>query len=135
MKCERTRQKLSAYMDGELDAGLHRTIESHLEQCPGCRKELEALGGVDLLIRELPRYSPSPNFAEVVAARARETIAPEKRPHLIHHAWAALLTYSERFLDLLEPEGGRRARSLEEFNDIPASFIGHAYFRALGAER
>ena len=45
-----------------------------------------------------------------------------------------MLEYCERFIELLEPEARVGTRSLDEFNDIPASFIGYAYFRILGSE-
>ena len=59
MKCERVQIKLSAYMDGELDASLHREIADHLKQCPECREELEELSGADTLLRGLPAVQPT----------------------------------------------------------------------------
>lgn len=56
------------------------------------------------------------------------------RPFFLRRAWEALLGYSE-FLNLLEPETPDGTRSLDEFGDIPASFIGYAYFKALGSQR
>jgi hypothetical protein len=128
------RSKLSAYLDGELDGALHQEIAGHLHQCPECREELEELGGVDTLLRSLPRYHPSADFAQVVVSRVQDRVAPGPSRHFLHRAWKTMLEYGERFFELLEPEGRVGTRSLDEFNDIPASFIGYAYFRILGSE-
>jgi anti-sigma factor RsiW len=132
--CEKVRRKLSAYLDGELDAVLHQELAGHLQHCPECRVELEELGGVDTLLRGLPQYRPTADFAPVVLSRVQDRVAPGPSRHFLHRAWKAVLEYCERFIELLEPEARVGARSLDEFNDIPASFIGYAYFRILGSE-
>ena len=134
MNCEMAQRKLSAYLDGELDAALHQVLAGHLRQCPECREELEELGGVDTLLRSLPRYHPTADFAQVVVSRVQDRVAPGPSRHFLHRAWKAVLEYCERFIELLEPEARVGTRSLDEFNDIPASFIGYAYFRILGSE-
>ena len=134
MICEMVRSKLSAYLDGELDGALHQEIAGHLHQCPECRVELEGFGGVDILLRSLPQYRPTADFAQVVVSRVQDRVAPgQSRPFLIR-AWKFLLEHAEKFFELLEPEARVGTRSLDEFNDIPASFIGYAYFRILGSE-
>ena len=136
MNCEMAQRKLSAYLDGELDAALHQELAGHLRQCPGCREELEELGGVDTLLRSLPQYHPTADFTRVVLvlSRVQDPVAPgQSRPFLVR-AWKAMLEYCERFIELLEPEARVGTRSLDEFNDIPASFIGYAYFRILGLQ-
>ncbi len=137
MKCEKVRTKLSAYIDGELDAEFHREIADHLDRCPGCREELEAFGRVDELVGGIPRFEPPAGFAAAVASRAQSVGPAAREPHFLRRAWKALLEYSERFFDLLEAgtKPGIRSRSLDEFNDVPASFIGYAYFKVLGSER
>ena len=37
MNCKGVIQELSDYLDGELDAGLARELQRHLEDCPDCR--------------------------------------------------------------------------------------------------
>lgn len=135
MKCEAIRVKLSAYMDGELDEAHHREIAGHLRLCPECRQELEELGGVDTLLKGLPRYGPAAGFAEAVVSGVREAVFPAPAEGFLRRAWKAALEYSERFLELLEPEARSGTRSLDEFDDIPASFIGYAYFKAIGLQR
>jgi anti-sigma factor RsiW len=122
-------------MDGEVDAELHREIAEHLKRCTQCRDELEVLSGVDLLLRGLPQHELSADFAKDVAARAQHIVARKQSVSYHHRAWNALLGYAERFLELLDPEARGGTRSLDEFSDIPASFIGYAYFKALGLNR
>ena len=45
------REKLVAYLDGQLDASERSELEEHLEVCYGCRRELEALRAVLNLTR------------------------------------------------------------------------------------
>ncbi|HBZ55045.1 MAG TPA: hypothetical protein DEO88_06535 [Syntrophobacteraceae bacterium] len=135
MNCDKVQIKLSAYMDGEIDTQLHREIVAHLDRCPQCRQELEELGGVDAMLRGLPQYDLPADFAKAMVARMQDVVSRERTGHFLHRAWEALLESSERFLELLDPESRTGTRSLDEFNDIPASFIGYAYFRLLGSQK
>lgn len=51
-KCEWTRKNLPAYLDGELDQAERARAEAHLEECPDCRTEAEALEGSWKLFEE-----------------------------------------------------------------------------------
>jgi anti-sigma factor RsiW len=137
VKCHGVHSRLSAYMDGELDAALSGEVEAHLKQCPDCREVLEELRSADVLLRDLPRYSLPAKFAKALLSRLQdqEMKLPEKGPRLLHRVRQALLEVSARFFELLEPVAPRSTRSLEEFNDVPESFIGSAYFRILGSQR
>ncbi len=37
LRCKQAIQEISSYLDGELDQGLKRMLESHLEMCHDCR--------------------------------------------------------------------------------------------------
>ena len=49
--CRDTRDRLSAYVDGELDVPSHVQVRQHLSDCTSCRYELEAFETVGRLVR------------------------------------------------------------------------------------
>lgn len=55
------RDRLVAYLDGELTVGERAELENHLKKCPGCRKELAGLRST----LELVRLDAPPRFAGV----------------------------------------------------------------------
>jgi len=79
------RNRLSAYMDGELPPDQASTITSHLASCPACASELASLQSTSAILRQFPTASPSPD--------------------LLHRLHAAIDTSSrrpiERFIGLL----------------------------------
>jgi anti-sigma factor RsiW len=135
MKCELARLKLSACLDGEIDGGLYSEMTSHLEHCQRCREEMESLAGMDALLKGLPRLVPSPGFTASTVALARELTLDTPGESWLRRAGNAILSASEMFLELLEPQERERTGSLDELNDIPTSFMGYAYFKALGWSR
>jgi len=42
-RCDEIRERLSAYLDGELPPPEAALVVEHLESCPGCREELDDL--------------------------------------------------------------------------------------------
>jgi anti-sigma factor RsiW len=56
--------KLSAYLDGELDPRARREVHLHLETCRSCQAELEELRGLSRLLRAapLPEFTPALTF-------------------------------------------------------------------------
>jgi len=46
MKCDRIKEMLAGYQDGELDGAQLETVEKHLAECPDCRAELDRLNQV-----------------------------------------------------------------------------------------
>src|SRR5579884_4211330 len=76
MACSRDR--LSLYLDGELDAVHRRDVEDHLSECPSCRRELRAMRAVDLSIFGLrSRYEPVPRDLD---ARISRSVGTRRRP-------------------------------------------------------
>ncbi len=64
--------RLSAYLDGELDTAEVDVVTHHLGQCRDCRMELQGLDGARTAIRALPRLElPQEVGAEVVEPRRR----------------------------------------------------------------
>lgn len=51
-RCNDFRERLGAYLDGELEESSAREIERHLEDCPACRSALREMRLTDRLLRE-----------------------------------------------------------------------------------
>ncbi len=51
--CEKVRESLSAYLDGELGGRARRAVEEHLDRCKGCRQYLRELKETWDLLDEL----------------------------------------------------------------------------------
>jgi len=49
---------LSAYLDGELTPAELEGVRAHLEDCAECRRELQSLGEIRTLVRDLPPVDP-----------------------------------------------------------------------------
>jgi hypothetical protein len=76
----RLRDRLSAYIDGELDPPAAERLESHLAECERCRLELEQLRATVSGLRDLPELEPPRSFTlspeRVAAPRPRQPAAP-----------------------------------------------------------
>ena len=70
--CDATREHLSEYIDDRLDSTLRQKIEHHVDQCPHCRAERDALW----LLGEHVRAVPAPDLAPGFAASVRAAAAP-----------------------------------------------------------
>src|SRR5215469_3988065 len=68
IRCFEARPYLSAYVDGELDAGLAERIYEHLASCTECRRTAAKYRYVDELIGRLPAPGPSPEVLDRVLA-------------------------------------------------------------------
>jgi Putative zinc-finger len=73
--CREWRHSLGAYVLGDLSADERARIEAHLDGCPDCRAEAEALDGVARLLPladpdrfSRPAPQPAPELAERIAA-------------------------------------------------------------------
>ncbi len=71
--CRDIRADLSAYLDGDLDAGLTGEIRDHLERCAGCRAELDLLR---LTVGALHRLPDLPAPAAILSG-VRARLQPE----------------------------------------------------------
>lgn len=53
--CKALFEKISEYLDGELDAATCKEIEAHLQECPDCAKCYESLKKTVILCKKFPR--------------------------------------------------------------------------------
>ena len=80
------RERLSAYIDGELPSAEAQQLEAHLASCAECRRELDELRQLRTLLRALPSPRPPRSFTlpetgpvpvpVTVARRERQTRRP-----------------------------------------------------------
>ena len=72
--CSEIRERLSAYLDGELSPLEVVGMRHHLGECPGCRREMERLADLSSFLRlEGRKVPPAPAWEAVekrLAARA-----------------------------------------------------------------
>src|ERR1700743_760500 len=82
MNCSSVRAKLAGYMDGTI-AGATQAQEriqlrKHLDECSGCREELERFRKLSALLSRVPRSLPPVNLAtRIGVAAAQSTAAPD----------------------------------------------------------
>jgi anti-sigma factor RsiW len=72
VNCERTRELLNAYLDGELAPDLRAEVAEHLHGCPGCTEALAELETLNRAIGTLPGAAVPDGFAARVRAAAEE---------------------------------------------------------------
>jgi hypothetical protein len=83
MTCARARERLSAWLEGDLAPAERERLRLHLEGCAGCRGELGALQRTVAQLGALPDVEPPAHLAGRVIARLRDGEgAPGRREHL-----------------------------------------------------
>ncbi len=61
--CAKTKRLMLEYADGGLAGRARGMFESHLDVCPGCRKEYEELRKVRALVASAPRFNAPAGFS------------------------------------------------------------------------
>jgi hypothetical protein len=80
-RCARVRERLSDWIDGELEAPSARAIVAHLSGCSACARRAAELRSLTALLAELPRLEPRESVACDVRDRL-EVDAEVRRPAL-----------------------------------------------------
>jgi anti-sigma factor RsiW len=76
MACEPWREKLDAYLDGELSSDATRAVDEHLRGCPACAAQSLSRLQLKRVVRGAgQRYTPDSAFR----ARIQKSIAPHSR--------------------------------------------------------
>jgi anti-sigma factor RsiW len=88
MDCPTCEAMVDAYVDGELSAPESAEFEQALEQCPGCRQQLERVRGLSSLLRTLPA-EPAPDLLRARIERDLRVVAGRPRQPLRWSAMAA----------------------------------------------
>jgi hypothetical protein len=132
MRCNEVKERLSAYLDHELDDAAAGNLTHHMRHCAGCREHFDDLEHVDALIKGLPELDLGPGFAAQVLARAAKegALTDEGPPN--QTVLSSFMQVFEALYDLLEKRKAPSTRTLEEFGDFPPYSMGCAYFKILG---
>jgi hypothetical protein len=82
MNCFSVRAKLAGYMDGTIVGGAQVQdrvhLRKHLDECSGCRAELERFRKLGTLLSRVPRSVPPADLAtRIRVAAAQSTAAPD----------------------------------------------------------
>ena len=131
MQCQAVRRKLSAYIDGELDDSLARSVESHIGQCGKCRTIVADFKQADFLLRGLPKLDMGPAVLLDVLSRANQSSGPMAAKPSRFGAFPVLMRFVWQFMELLEARQSLSTGTLDEFGDFPPSSMGHIYFQLL----
>jgi hypothetical protein len=90
------RERLGAYLDGEVPPGERAEVEAHLAACPECTAWLSDTTAVDAAAASLPAEAPEGYFdafpSRVVARLGAAAQAPARRRRLPAWTWAAAAT-------------------------------------------
>jgi anti-sigma factor RsiW len=78
---DRHGELLGPYVLGELTAEEEREMELHLEECPGCRGELESIRHTHELLRKEAATVPPPELKDRVLAQVTGEISERYRSH------------------------------------------------------
>jgi len=133
MRCVDVKERLSAYLDRELEPVQERPVEEHLEQCLKCREYLADLQTIDGQLQALPRVDMGAEFAEAMTVKVcKDFLARDGSPVGRTGLLGRLANLVEALFELLEASGSPRTRTLDEFSDFPPLSMGYVYCRLLG---
>jgi anti-sigma factor RsiW len=128
-RCDLIKEKLSAWLDGELEAGKHRTVAEHLEICAGCRRELALLASLNDALGRL-QAPATPQVAQRVLAH----VSRPRRRWWQNLALAASLVMGLTLGGSLARDmypvataangNGGEVLALEDFHDFPQGSLG-----------
>ena len=77
MQCNDIRGKMDAWMKNEVQSYVSGEIERHLDQCPACRVEAEAIDQISTRLKTLPDiHAPEHLARKTRAAFRKELVRP-----------------------------------------------------------
>jgi len=120
MECREVRDRLSPFLDDELDPITSRDVAAHLETCGECAAELARMERLrDVLRREIAYAPASPALRERVRREVRGAIRITRRPARTTLSWwlpraAAAVALAGVVALLALPIAGRREATTRE---------------------
>jgi anti-sigma factor (TIGR02949 family) len=77
--CKECLQRISEYLDGDLDHLMCEKIERHLRQCPGCRQDFDSLKKSIDLCQDYAREEMPIHIRERLRSTLREVLNGRRR--------------------------------------------------------
>jgi anti-sigma factor RsiW len=74
MKCRDAKEKVNAWVDGELTKAAAAQLSRHMEGCPSCAREAEALQRLAAALDRLPAAPPPAHLSKTTLRRFRQEI-------------------------------------------------------------
>jgi anti-sigma-K factor RskA len=72
MDCREIQKLVPVFLDGELEPSQQQRVETHLQTCAECRKEVQAVQKTWEMLGELDDIQPAPNYEARFWARISE---------------------------------------------------------------
>ena len=137
MACDEVRERLSAWLDGELAAEERQQVAAHLEVCPGCQEEMAVLSRLDAALGTLEVPLPAQ-----LSQRVLDRLRPRRRYWWQSLAMAASLilgivlggTLARDYYPYSTSNGDAEVLALEEFHDFPQGSLGAVMVSYQGEE-
>lgn len=79
MNCQEIREKLSAYLDNELEAHEKECVAGHLANCTACQAEMEELQKIVEQLSSLEEIIPPPEFHRELFAKLEQGVREKKK--------------------------------------------------------
>jgi anti-sigma factor RsiW len=134
MRCDEVREDLVAYLDGELAPEERERVDSHLAQCPDCRRERDGLGSTGDLLEMLgARTAGGPDLPATAGGDAPDLAGRVLREARSEEPWCRHIRRQlVAFLDgeLTDAESRPVREHLDECEGCRAEAEGHSRCRA-----
>ncbi|MHB8917052.1 MAG: anti-sigma factor family protein [Desulfocucumaceae bacterium] len=102
MRCHEAQELMSEYTDGVLDPSDQERVDRHIEGCPECRSELDALKMVVDLVRDLPLVEPPQEFRPELRKRLETEAVRPQNTGLVHRLasgrWSGIIALAASFV-------------------------------------
>jgi RNA polymerase sigma factor (sigma-70 family) len=79
MRCEKVKESLEAYVEGELGKSEREELETHISNCESCKRELTLTQSIPRLISSLPKPPVPEDIIPDTLKRLREKSATKRR--------------------------------------------------------
>ena len=135
MKCREIQEKLSAYIDKELNPDQFENVTQHLVHCSECKSELEALQKVDTVLDNAPLYSVPAKFSEKLIQEIDITSSSTENLNIINLIFAPVTKFILNFFSLIESLKSFKTATLDEFSDFPPCSMGYIYFNLIDQKK